>query len=69
MASSNLGYREWAIAIYQLTINIEGMASKKLAEDIGVTQKTAQHLAMKIHKAYRAGNTKTIEGQLEIDEI
>lgn len=41
MADGNIGYTEWAIAIFLLTANIKGIASTKLASDLGVMQKIA----------------------------
>ena len=67
MASSNLGYRVWAIAVYLLTTNIKGIASTKLASDLDITQKSAWHLAMRIRAAY-FDNAFTLDDIVEIDE-
>ena len=48
MQSSKIGYRKWAIAIYLMTTGIKGTSSMKLHRDIGVTQKTAWHMAHRI---------------------
>lgn len=52
MASSNVGYRKWAIVLFLITNNIAGVASTKLASDLGVTQKSARQLAMRIRESY-----------------
>ena len=67
MEGSNLGYRTWAIAIFLLSTNIKGIASTKLASDLGITQKSAWHLAHRIRKAYYRGN-RILKGIVEVDE-
>lgn len=67
MAQSNIGYREWAIAIYLITTNIKGIASTKMASDLGITQKSAWHMAMRIREAY-IGSQDEFNGIVEIDE-
>ena len=51
MEGSKLGFRTWAIAVYLVTTNIKGVSSMKLHRDLGVTQKTAWHLAHRIRKS------------------
>ena len=41
MHASNIGYQEWAIAIYLMTTSLKGVSSMKLLRDLGITQKTA----------------------------
>ena len=53
MHGSKLGYRKWAIAIYQITTSLKGVSSMKLHRDLNVTQKTAWHLLHRIHEAYK----------------
>lgn len=52
MQGSNLGYRTWAMAVYLLTTNLKDIANTKLANDLNITQKSAWHLAMRIHETY-----------------
>lgn len=52
MVESNIGYRKWAIAIYLLMVNVKGTTSTKLASDLGITQKSAWYMAMRIREAY-----------------
>ena len=52
MESSKFGFKEWAIAIYRLTTSVKEITDTKLADDLGVRQEAAWHLAMKIHTAY-----------------
>ena len=67
MADSKLGYQKWAIAIYLVTTSLKGVSSMKLHRDLGITQKSAWHLAHRIRQAW-ADNTETFEGPVEADE-
>lgn len=67
MEGSNLGYQTWAHAIYLLTTNLKGIASKKLARELGVTQKSAWHLAHRIRKAMEQPSEPMV-GPVEVDE-
>ena len=68
MQSSKVGYQKWALAIYILTTQIKGASSMKLHRDIGVTQKTAWHMAHRIRETW-AVDTPSYAGPLEIDEV
>ena len=50
MQSSKIGYQKWAITLHLLTTGIKGVSSLKLHRDLGVTQKTAWHLAHRIRE-------------------
>ena len=67
MEGSKLGYRVWAIAIYLVATNLKGVSSMKLHRDLGVTQKTAWHLAHRIRKALGRGEAP-FRGLVEVDE-
>lgn len=67
MQSSKIGYRKWAIAIYLMTTGIKGTSSMKLHRDIGVTQKTAWHMAHRIRETFDKGEM-TFAGPVEVDE-
>ena len=67
MQSSKLGYRKWAMAIYLMSTGIKGTASMKLHRDIGVTQKTAWHMAHRIREAWSDGKGM-FSGPVEVDE-
>ena len=53
MAKSKLGYQTWVLAIYLLTTGIKGTSSIKLHRDLGITQKTAWHLAHRIRAMWQ----------------
>ena len=67
LEGSKLGYRKWAIAVYLLTTNLKSVASTKLENDLGITQKSAWHLAHRIRKAFEVDGG-LFEGPVECDE-
>ncbi len=67
MHSSKVGYQKWAIAIYLMTTNLKGVSSMKLHRDLGVTQKTAWHMAHRIREAWE-DHTGLFTGEVEVDE-
>ena len=67
MEGSNLGYQTWAIAIYLLGTSLKGVSSTKLARDLGITQKSAWHLAHRIRKAMEQPDGM-FAGPVEADE-
>lgn len=67
MEGSNLPLHKWALAIFLLTTNLKGVSSMKLHRDLGVTQKTAWHLAHRIRQAWQSSNG-LFAGPVEADE-
>ena len=67
MDSSKLSLSKWALASYLLTTNLKGVSSMKLHRDLGVTQKTAWHMAHRIRKAWQNGHDP-FAGPVEADE-
>ena len=65
---SNLSYSKWALAIYLLATSNKGISSIRMARDIGVTQKTAWHLAHRIREAWASGDDPMFAGPVEFDE-
>ncbi len=68
MESSRLGLQTWVIAIYLLNTGLKGQASMKLHRDLGVTQKTAWHLAHRIREAWEGNGGSMFGGPVEVDE-
>lgn len=69
MEYSKLPLRKWVIAIYLLTSHKKGISSIKLAEHLGVTQKTAWMMAHKIREGWAtATHFGKLDGTLEADE-
>ena len=67
MQGSNLGFQKWAIAIYLSTTNLKGVSSMKLHRDLGITQKSAWHMAHRIRETWQE-NGGLFSGPVEVDE-
>lgn len=67
MEGSNIGYQEWAIAIFLMTTNIKGTSSTKLAHDLGISQKSAWYMAMRIREAYHGKDPILLETVVEVE--
>lgn len=67
MASSNVGYRKWAIAIFLITNSIKGITIAKLARSLGITQKSAWQLAVRVRESYH-GNESRVKEVVKADE-
>ena len=67
MESAKVGYQDWIIAMFLVSTSLKGVASMKLHRDLGVTQKTAWFLSMRIRTALSKGGT-LFAGTVEVDE-
>ena len=67
MQGSKIGYQAWLIAMYSLLTNLKGTSSMKLHRDLGITQKSAWHLAHRIREAW-ADKQAPFAGPVEVDE-
>ncbi|MDE0713224.1 MAG: IS1595 family transposase [Rhodospirillales bacterium] len=68
MQSSNLGYRDWAIAIYLLTTNLKGVSAMKLHRDLEIAHSSAWHLAHRLRAAFGNEQKRQFDGPVEADE-
>lgn len=68
MQDSKLGYQEWAIAVYLANTNIKGTSSMKLHRDLGISQKSAWHLAHRIRETWGDKQAAPFAGPVEADE-
>ena len=68
MESSKLGLQKWVMAIYAVVTNLKGLSSRKLARDLGITQKSAWHMMHRIREAFAAGDRELLAGTVEVDE-
>ena len=68
MAGSPLPLRKWAFAIYLDATSVKGVASLRLAEYIGVTQKTAWFMQQRIREAFADERPELFFGPVEVDE-
>ena len=68
MQSSKLGCQTWAIAIYLVVTSLKGVSSMRLHRELSITQKSAWHLAHRIHQAWGDDMTQIFNGPAEVDE-
>lgn len=68
MQASNLGYRDWAIAIYLLTTNLKGVSAMKLHRELEIAYTSAWHLAHRLRAAFADGEMPKLSGPIEVDE-
>ena len=67
MENSKLGAQIWVLATYLLSTGIKGTSSMKLHRDLGITQKSAWHLAHRIRETW-AKRDGLFSGPVEVDE-
>ena len=68
MHDSKLGIQVWAIATYLMTTGLKGTSSMKVHRDLGVTQKTAWHLAHRLRETWQDEQEPDFAGPVEVDE-
>ena len=68
MADSNLGFQDWAIAVYAVLTNLKGVSSMKLHRDLGITQSSAWFLLHRIREAWACRDDEPMAGPVEADE-
>ena len=67
MHNSKLPLSKWAIAFYLYSTNLKGVSSMKLHRDLGITQKSAWHMAHRIRETWNDEMDK-FAGPVEVDE-
>ena len=67
MHGSKLPLKTWGMAMYLLATGLKGTSSLKLHRDLGITQKSAWHLAHRIRKTWEADASPFV-GPVEADE-
>jgi transposase-like protein len=65
---SPLGLDKWLTAVWLVVNCKNGISSYEIGRDIGVTQKSAWHMAHRIRLALQAGSFGKIAGEVEVDE-
>ena len=68
MEDSHLPLRTWYLAMYLILASAKGISSVKLAEHLGVGQKTAWFLAHRIRALLARGKKWPLSGIVEADE-
>ena len=67
MQSSKLPLTMWALGFYLFAVNLKGVSSMRLHRELGITQKSAWHMAHRIRKAWEKNHSE-FEGPVEVDE-
>ena len=67
LQSSNISLDKWAIAFYLYMTNLKGVSSMKLHRDLGITQKSAWHMAHRIRETLAVTGNR-FSGPVEVDE-
>ena len=67
MENSRLSLDKWGMALFLMSTNLKGVSSMKLHRDLGITQKSAWHLAHRL-RFNLAQDGGLFAGPVEIDE-
>ena len=67
LQSSNLPLSTWALAYFLFSTNLKGVSSMKLHRDLGISQKSAWHLAHRIRESWNE-TAERFAGPVEADE-
>ena len=66
--SSNIPLSKWAVGFYLYSTNLKGVSSMKLHRDLGISQKSAWHMAHRIRETLAAAGPSRFAGPVEADE-
>jgi transposase-like protein len=65
---SALGLDKWLTAVWLIVNCKNGISSLEIARDLGITQKSAWHMAHRIRLALQSGHFGKFGGEVEVDE-
>ena len=68
MQSSPLDHLDWLYVLYLVATNLKSVSSMKLHRDLGITQKSAWHLAHRVRRALGDRTKNLFSGPVEVDE-
>jgi transposase-like protein len=68
MEDSALGIDKWLTAMWLIVNCKNGISSCEIARDLGITQKSAWHMAHRIRYALHHGSFEKLSGHVEADE-
>ena len=66
MHRSRIALRDWAYAIYMHSVSLKGVSSMRLHRELGITQRSAWHMAHRIREAFEPQGG--FAGEVEMDE-
>ena len=67
MHSAKIPIEKWALAFYLYATSLKGVSSMKLHRDLGITQKAAWYMAMRIREVWSKDEGR-FSGPVEVDE-
>ena len=67
MHRSKIALRDWAYAIYLHSVSLKGVSSMRLHREMGISQKSAWHMAHRIREAFEP--QRRFGGEVEMDEV
>lgn len=65
---SHISLRKWFIAMYIFSSHKKGISSHQLANDLGITQKSAWFMVSRMRHAFGFNNDKKMDGVIQADE-
>lgn len=68
LAESRLPLQKWLMAIYMMTTARKGISSVQMANQLGITQKSAWFLAQRIRETWLANSDDGMDGTVQVDE-
>jgi transposase-like protein len=68
MEDSALGIDKWLVAMWLIVNCKNGISSMEIHRDLGITQKSAWHMAHRIRFALHHGSFEKLSGHVEVDE-
>ena len=66
--ASNLGCKDWLLALFLVSTSLKNASSMKFHRDISVTQRTAWNMEHRICKALGTGDRSLFDGYAEVEE-
>jgi len=66
--NSKIGLRTWFAAMYLVSVSKKGVSSLQLADQLGITQKTAWFVLSRIREMLKNNDTDKLTGMVEVDE-
>jgi transposase-like protein len=66
--NSKIGLRTWFASMYLVSTSKKGVSSLQLAEQLGITQKTAWFVLHRIREMLKDNDDSKLEGNIQVDE-
>ena len=66
--NTKIGLRVWFAAMYLISTSKKGISTLQIAEQLGITQKTAWFVNHRIREMLKEDNSNKLEGHVQVDE-